>query len=71
MKTQELEHYEVRTKVREQYGKVAGKDAGCGCAPTCCGRSPVDAAPASDAAAVIIELLIDGMGLSGGIKPPT
>ena len=52
MKTQELEHDEVRTKVRETYGKVAGNDAGCGCAPTCCGRSPEDAAPARDAAAV-------------------
>ena len=39
MKTQELEHDEVRTKVREQYGKVAGNDAGCGCAPTCCGTT--------------------------------
>lgn len=52
MKTQELEHDEVRTKVRETYGKVAVKDAGCGCAPTCCGRSAEDAAPVRDAAAV-------------------
>lgn len=50
MKTQELEHDEVRTKVRETYGKVAGNDAGCGCAPTCCGRSLEDAPPARDAA---------------------
>lgn len=52
MKTQELEHDEVRTKVRETYGKVAGGDASCGCAPTCCGRAPKDAAPARDADAV-------------------
>lgn len=33
MKTQELEHDEVRAKVRETYGKAANNDAGCGCAP--------------------------------------
>lgn len=27
----------VRTAVREHYGKVARQDAGCGCAPGCCG----------------------------------
>lgn len=52
MKTQELEHDEVRTKVREQYGKVVGNDAGCGCAPTCCGTTPADATPARGAEAV-------------------
>ena len=52
MKTQELEHDELRTKVREQYGKVAGNDAGCGCAPTCCGRTPADAGPTRGAEAV-------------------
>lgn len=52
MKTQTLEQDEVRTKVREQYGKVAGTDVGCGCAPTCCGRSPEDTAPTRDAAAI-------------------
>jgi arsenite methyltransferase len=51
MKTLELEHDEVRTKVRETYGKVASDDAGCGCAPTCCGKVP-DAGPGRDAATV-------------------
>jgi SAM-dependent methyltransferase len=35
MKTQELEHDEVRTTVRERYGKIADDGGGCGCAPTC------------------------------------
>jgi SAM-dependent methyltransferase len=37
MKTQELENDEVRTTVRERYGKIATSNSGCGCAPTCCG----------------------------------
>jgi arsenite methyltransferase len=45
MKAQALEHDEVRTKVREQYGKVANNEAGCGCAPVCCGTTRADAAP--------------------------
>lgn len=52
MKTQALEHDDVRTKVRETYGKVAGQEGGCGCAPTCCGRPAEDAPPARDVAAV-------------------
>jgi arsenite methyltransferase len=36
MKTQELDHDEVKTTVRERYGKVAVSDGGCGCAPSCC-----------------------------------
>lgn len=52
MKTLELEHDEVRTKVRETYGKVAGDDAGCGCAPTCCGKSLEEAGRVRDAATV-------------------
>jgi len=38
--------------VRETYGKVAGNEIGCGCAPTCCGSAPEDAGPVRDAAAV-------------------
>ena len=52
MKTLELEHDEVRTKVRETYGKVAGDDAGCGCATTCCGKSPEEGGRVRDAATV-------------------
>jgi SAM-dependent methyltransferase len=42
MKTQELEHDEVKTTVRERYGKIATSNSGCGCAPTCC--SPTETA---------------------------
>ena len=59
MKTQELEHDEVRTMVREQYGKVATQDAGCGCAPTCCGTSPEDAGPRRGA-----DVVSQGLGYS-------
>ncbi len=52
MKTQELKHDDVRTKVREIYSKVAGQNAGCGCSPTCCGLLTEDAPPARDVAAV-------------------
>jgi SAM-dependent methyltransferase len=53
MMTQEFEQDEVRSKVRERYGKVASNDAGCGCEPTCCGRSPESPVPGrrSDAVA--------------------
>ncbi len=30
---------EVRTRVRERYGKIAAEEAGSGCAPSCCGPS--------------------------------
>jgi arsenite methyltransferase len=36
MKTQELDDNEVKTTVRERYGKIAASDGGCGCAPSCC-----------------------------------
>lgn len=36
MKQIELESDTVRTSVREHYGKVATRESGCGCAPTCC-----------------------------------
>ena len=44
MKTRALEHDEVKTTVRERYGRIAANDEGCGCAPTCC--SPAAAAEA-------------------------
>ena len=40
MKTTTLEQDEVKTTVRERYGKIATINSGCGCAPTCC--SPTD-----------------------------
>jgi arsenite methyltransferase len=36
MKTATLEQDEVRTVVRERYGKIASSNSGCGCGPTCC-----------------------------------
>lgn len=59
MKTLELEHDEVRTKVREQYGKAARNDGGCGCAPTCCGAAPAEATPARG-----VEAVSQGLGYS-------
>jgi arsenite methyltransferase len=50
MKTQELEPNEIRTIVRERYGKIAASDSGCGCAPTCC--SPEKTPENRDATAV-------------------
>ncbi|MEK7704710.1 MAG: arsenite methyltransferase [Myxococcota bacterium] len=40
-KTSPDKHDEVRTAVREQYGKVARQDSDCGCAPGCCSPNPV------------------------------
>lgn len=37
-----LEQDEVKTTVRERYGKIATSNSGCGCAPTCC--SPTESA---------------------------
>jgi SAM-dependent methyltransferase len=42
MKTTQREQAEVKTTVRERYGKIAASNSGCGCAPTCC--SPTQAA---------------------------
>lgn len=36
MKTDILEQDEVRTVVRERYGKIASSNSGSGCGPTCC-----------------------------------
>ncbi len=43
MKTATLEQDEVKTTVRERYGRIAASNGGCGCAPTCC--SPEIASP--------------------------
>ena len=59
MKTQELEHDDVRTTVRERYGKVAASAGGCGCAPTCCDRATDT--PSVDRAANAIS---QGLGYS-------
>ena len=47
MKTEQFEPNHVRTSVRQHYGKVATRESGCGCGPTCCST---EAAPASDPA---------------------
>jgi SAM-dependent methyltransferase len=52
MNTKELEHDEVRTTVRERYGKIATDGGGCGCAPTCCTPASETAPPAHDAGAI-------------------
>ena len=51
MKTQELEHDEVKSNVRERYGKIA-TDRGCGCAPTCCSPTEATTPEAQDAKAI-------------------
>lgn len=43
MKTLEHQSETVRTSVREHYGKVATRESGCGCAPTCCATDPASA----------------------------
>jgi SAM-dependent methyltransferase len=53
MKTQELEHDEVKTTVRERYGRIATSDGGCGCAPTCC--SPAEAVQLENRDAMVIS----------------
>jgi SAM-dependent methyltransferase len=52
MKTQTLEHEEVRTAVRERYGKIATEGGGCGCAPTCCTPAAETVTPERDASAI-------------------
>ncbi len=37
MKMNEIVSDKIRSSVREHYGKVATREGGCGCAPTCCG----------------------------------
>lgn len=52
MKTQALEHDEVKTTVRERYGNIAATNSGCGCAPTCCSPAAETSPKKHDAAAV-------------------
>ena len=52
MKTLELESNTVRTVVREHYGKVATRQSGCGCAPTCCSTAEAPASEIQNPAAV-------------------
>ena len=52
MKTQELEHDEVKSTVRERYGKIASTNIGCGCAPTCCSPTETTRPEAQDAKAI-------------------
>ena len=52
MKTNELEHDEVKVTVRERYGKIATTDSGCGCAPSCCGPTEATTTEARDAKAI-------------------
>lgn len=59
MRTREVEQDEVRSKVREQYGKVARETTGCGCAPTCCGNGSSAPGPVAHA-----ETLSRGLGYS-------
>ncbi len=59
MKTATLEQDEVKTTVRERYGRIATSNSSCGCAPTCC--NPTEAAsPETRDAKVIAE----GLGYS-------
>ncbi len=44
MNTDTLEQDEVRTTVRERYGKIAETSSGCGCAPTCCSPAETETA---------------------------
>jgi SAM-dependent methyltransferase len=59
MKTVTLEQDEVKTTVRERYGKIASGAGGCGCAPTCCGPMGVAAAPSHDP-----KVISQGLGYS-------
>jgi len=52
MKTNELEHDEVKATVRERYGKIATSNSGCGCAPTCCSPTEATTTEAQDAKAI-------------------
>lgn len=56
MKYRMLKQDEVRTKVREHYGKIATRDGGCGCAPTCCGSTESVLPASRDARAISQDL---------------
>jgi arsenite methyltransferase len=52
MTTQALEHDEVKTTVRERYGKIAATGGGCGCAPACCSPTTESSPKPYDADAI-------------------
>ena len=56
MKTQELEHDEVKATVRERYGKITTTSCGCGCAPNCC-RPAADTLPKNHDADAVSQTL--------------
>jgi SAM-dependent methyltransferase len=56
MKTKELEHDEVKTTVRERYGRIATSDGSCGCAPTCCSPT-TEASPKNHNAKAVSQAL--------------
>jgi arsenite methyltransferase len=57
MKTETTKQDEIRTSVRERYGRIAVEESGCGCAPTCCAPSGGEAvAGQRDATAISREL---------------
>ncbi|HUF62223.1 MAG TPA: arsenite methyltransferase [Verrucomicrobiales bacterium] len=59
MKTQELEHDEIKTTVRERYGKIAASNNDCGCAPDCCRPAGATLEQSRDA-----EAISQGLGYS-------
>ena len=78
MKTLELESNIVLTAVREHYGTVATREAGCGCAPTCCSPeaatdqalSPAKVAQAIGYSATDTKMVPDGANLGLGCGNP-
>jgi len=78
MKTATLEHDEVRTTVRERYGKIATNNSGCGCAPTCCtpaesgsaGRDPKAISQGLGYSALDINAVPEGANLGLGCGNP-
>ncbi len=76
MQTQEIQSDAVKTSVRQHYGKVASRGAGCGCAPAACGPKQM---PARSAAALSrtlgysaqdVESVPDGANLGLGCGNP-
>ena len=59
MKTTTLEQDEVKTTVRERYGKIATSNSGCGCAPTCCSPSETASPKTRD-----VKTISQGLGYS-------
>lgn len=57
MKTQEQQNDEIRTTVRERYGRIADNGGSCGCAPTCCGVSGSEAPGGHSTAAEASKIL--------------